>query len=140
MQYAGQSFITSMSEARNQNPHHIIFAGSQFSLATLTEWRLIWLLLQERQLGGDIILVDGHIRYHKSIVGRPNVVADLCNMLGALDRLARGYQAVLELDVDIGSNKSDHASLFTGTYMVLADGKNLASLPLMLKLTANWCD
>ncbi|WGL98268.1 fatty acid biosynthesis protein FabY [Arsenophonus sp. aPb] len=123
VQYTGQSFITSMSEGRNQNPHHSIFAGSQFSLATLTGWGLIWLLLQERHLGGNIILVDGHIRYHKPIVGRPNAVADLCNIRGALDRLARGCQAVVELDVDIGSEKSAHASLFTGTYMVLADRK-----------------
>ncbi|MDE9448237.1 fatty acid biosynthesis protein FabY, partial [Xenorhabdus bovienii] len=61
-QYTGQRFITTMPEAGNQNPHNTIFAGSLFSQATLTAWGLIWLLLQERQLGGDIILVDASIR------------------------------------------------------------------------------
>jgi hypothetical protein len=45
-----------MPEAGNQNPHHTLFAGSLFSLATLTGWGLIWLMLRERHLGGTIIL------------------------------------------------------------------------------------
>ncbi len=54
-QYTGQKFITTMPEAGNQNPHHTLFAGSLFSLATLTGWGLIWLMLRER-----------HRRYHYS--------------------------------------------------------------------------
>ena len=49
-------FITTMPETGNQNPHHTLFAGSLFSLATLTGWGLIWLMLRERHLGGTIIL------------------------------------------------------------------------------------
>lgn len=55
-QYTGQKFITTMPETGNQNPHHTLFAGSLFSLATLTGWGLIWLMLRERHLGGTIIL------------------------------------------------------------------------------------
>lgn len=47
-QYTGQKFITTMPETGNQNPHHTLFAGSLFSLATLTGWGLIWLMLRER--------------------------------------------------------------------------------------------
>ncbi len=43
-------FYTTIPESGNQNPHHTIFAGSQFSLATLTGWGLIWLLMQEHKL------------------------------------------------------------------------------------------
>ena len=50
-QYTGQKFITTMPETGNQNPHHTLFAGSLFSLATLTGWGLIWLMLRERHLG-----------------------------------------------------------------------------------------
>lgn len=46
-QYTGQKFITTMPETGNQNPHHTLFAGSLFSLATLTGWGLIWLMLRE---------------------------------------------------------------------------------------------
>ena len=60
-----------MPETGNQNPHHTLFAGSLFSLATLTGWGLIWLMLRERHLGGTIILADAHIRYSKPISGKP---------------------------------------------------------------------
>ena len=53
-QYTGQKFITTMPETGNQNPHHTLFAGSLFSLATLTGWGLIWLMLRERHLGGTM--------------------------------------------------------------------------------------
>lgn len=76
-QYTGQKFITTMPETGNQNPHHTLFAGSLFSLATLTGWGLIWLMLRERHLGGTIILADAHIRYSKPISGKPHAVADL---------------------------------------------------------------
>ena len=39
-QYTGQKFITTMPETGNQNPHHTLFAGSLFSLATLTGWAM----------------------------------------------------------------------------------------------------
>ncbi|WP_047683474.1 MULTISPECIES: fatty acid biosynthesis protein FabY [Xenorhabdus] len=117
-QYTGQRFITTMPEAGNQNPHHTIFAGSLFSQSTLTAWGLIWLLLQERQLGGDIILVDANIRYHKPITGRPSAVADLNNMSGDLARLARGNKARVKLEVQV-SGELGVGSVFTGTYIVL---------------------
>ena len=69
-------FITTMPETGNQNPHHTLFAGSLFSLATLTGWGLIWLMLRERHLGGTIILADAHIRYSAPISGKPSAVAD----------------------------------------------------------------
>ncbi|MBI6547689.1 fatty acid biosynthesis protein FabY [Xenorhabdus lircayensis] len=117
-QYTGQRFITTMPEAGNQNPHHTIFAGSLFSQATLTAWGLIWLLLQERQLGGDIILVDANIRYRQPITGRPSATADFNNMSGDLARLARGNKARVKLEVLV-SGEHGVGSVFTGTYIVL---------------------
>ncbi|KPD03840.1 fatty acid biosynthesis protein FabY [Moellerella wisconsensis] len=118
-QYTGQKFITTMAEASNQNPHHSIFAGSQFSLATLTGWGLIWLLLQERQLGGDIVLVDGHIRYSSPVNGRPTAIASLSRLSGDLDRLARGSKARVILDVEVKGENNQTGAIFTGVYMVL---------------------
>ncbi|GAB7196551.1 fatty acid biosynthesis protein FabY [Dickeya oryzae] len=103
-QYTGQKFITTMPETGNQNPHHTLFAGSMFSLATLTGWGLIWLLLRERQLGGTIILADAHIRYSTPVTGRPSAVADLGSLSGDLDRLARGRKARVQLQVELFGN------------------------------------
>ncbi|QWA11172.1 fatty acid biosynthesis protein FabY [Sodalis ligni] len=117
-QYTGQKFMTTMPEAGNQNPHHTLFAGSLFSLATLTGWGLIWLLLRERQLGGTIILADAHIRYTTPVTGRPCAIADLGSLSGDLDRLARGRKARVQLEVELFGNDKLGA-VFKGIYLVL---------------------
>lgn len=117
-QYTGQRFVTTMPEAGNQNPHHTLFAGSLFSLATLTGWGLIWLLLRERHLGGTIILVEAYIRYSAPVTGRPRAIAELSSISGDLDRLARGRKARVQLEVRLLGDESE-GSLFEGTYMVL---------------------
>jgi thioesterase domain-containing protein len=113
-----------MPETGNQNPHHTLFAGSLFSLATLTGWGLIWLLLRERRLGGTIILADAHIRYSHPITGKPGAVADLGSLSGDLDRLARGRKARVQLEVELFGNE-ECGAVFEGVYIVLpadADG------------------
>ncbi|QDX28426.1 fatty acid biosynthesis protein FabY [Dickeya poaceiphila] len=122
-QYTGQKFITTMPETGNQNPHHTLFAGSMFSLATLTGWGLIWLLLRERQLGGTIILADAHIRYSTPVTGRPSAVADLGSLSGDLDRLARGRKARVKLQVELFGNDKKGA-VFEGVYIVLPPDQN----------------
>lgn len=118
MQYTGQQFITSMPETGNQNPHHTLFAGSLFSLATLTGWGLIWLMLRERHLGGTIVLADAHVRYSKPVRGRPEAVADLSSLSGDLDKLARGRKARVQLSVSVSGNDVAGA-VFNGVFMVL---------------------
>ncbi|OAT30961.1 fatty acid biosynthesis protein FabY [Proteus myxofaciens] len=117
-QYTGTRFYTTMPESGNQNPHHTIFAGSQFSLATLTGWGLIWLLMQEHNLQGDIVLVDAHIRYRKPVTGRPVAIADMEYLSGDLGRLAKGSKARIKLDVDICGDEGVGA-VFSGTYIML---------------------
>lgn len=117
-QYTGQHFITTMPETGNQNPHQTIFAGSQFSLATLTGWGLIWLLLRERHLGGAIVLADAHIRYSQPLIGKPEAIADLGSLSGDLDRLASGRKARVSLDVLLRGADATGA-IFKGIYMVL---------------------
>lgn len=117
-QYTGQRFVTTMPEAGNQNPHHTLFAGSLFSLATLTGWGLIWLMLRECELDGTIILVDAHIRYSTPITGRPRAVADLSSLSGDLDRLTHGRKARVQLSVTLHGDE-DKGAVFDGTYIVL---------------------
>ncbi|WP_241608011.1 fatty acid biosynthesis protein FabY [Rosenbergiella epipactidis] len=117
-QYTGQKFMTTMPETGNQNPHHTLFAGSQFSLATLTGWGLIWLLLRERKLGGTIVLADAHIRYSQPLQGRPTASADLGSLKGDLDRLACGRKARVSLDVTL-SDEHHQGAVFQGVYLVL---------------------
>ncbi|WP_127956540.1 fatty acid biosynthesis protein FabY [Serratia microhaemolytica] len=117
-QYNGQHFVTTMPEAGNQNPHHSLFAGSLFSLATLTGWGLIWLSLREYQLSGTIVLADAAIRYQQAIHGQPTARAELNNPERHLVRLQRGSKARWQTEVQLlGDDKP--GALFTGTYLVL---------------------
>jgi thioesterase domain-containing protein len=115
-QYTGQKFITTMPEAGNQNPHHTLFAGSLFSLATLTGWGLIWLMLRERHLGAPSFL-PMRISATAANYG-PSAIADLGSLSGDLDRLARGRKARVQLQVELfGDDKQ--GALFEAVYIVL---------------------
>ncbi|GKX55801.1 GNAT family N-acetyltransferase [Leminorella grimontii] len=120
VQYTGQRFITTMSQSVNTNLHQTQFAGSLFSLATLTGWGLIWLLLQEQRLGGAIVLVDAHVRYHKPVSGRAIATAERGSVKGDLDRLAKGRKARVQLEVHV-CGEGDVGCVFEGTYMVLPE-------------------
>ena len=75
--------------------------------------------MQEHQLGGEIVLVDANIRYGKPVSGRPTATADLANMSGDLDRLARGSRARVKLKVEVSNTDNQVGAVFSGTYMVL---------------------
>ncbi|TKB43997.1 bifunctional GNAT family N-acetyltransferase/hotdog fold thioesterase [Thalassotalea mangrovi] len=67
--YDGEEFVVSADRAANLNIHNTMFAGSIYSLATLTGWGWVYLQLQQRQLPGDIVLADANIRYHQPLQG-----------------------------------------------------------------------
>lgn len=49
--------------AQNINDKGTVFSGSLNAVMTLTGWGLIWLLLQEQQLDGAIVIQDSTIKY-----------------------------------------------------------------------------
>ncbi|XPE24875.1 fatty acid biosynthesis protein FabY [Shigella sonnei] len=112
-QYTGQKFITTMPETGNQNPHHTLFAGSLFSLATLTGWGLIWLMLRERHLGERLF-------WRMRISATTNRLAE--NPCGSRpwclkwrsDRLARGPKARVQMQEQIFGDETPGA-VFEGT-------------------------
>ena len=56
-QYTGRTFETRASLNKNINIHGTMFAGSIFSLATLTGWGMLHLLLKQKGLSGDIMFL-----------------------------------------------------------------------------------
>jgi thioesterase domain-containing protein len=65
--YDQQRLITSCDTRFNKNLHNTMFAGSIYTLATLTGWGWVYLFLQEKQIKGDIVLADANIRYHAPV-------------------------------------------------------------------------
>ncbi|RUO63705.1 bifunctional GNAT family N-acetyltransferase/hotdog fold thioesterase [Pseudidiomarina insulisalsae] len=118
-QYTGREFETHAQLARNINVHGTMFAGSIYSLATLTCWGLLHLQLRERQLQGSVVLADGNIHYHKPITREPRAVARLIDMNGDLSGLQSGQNARVNLKSQVFDGEKPVAE-FTGQFVVLA--------------------
>lgn len=107
----------------NQNLHHTMFAGSIYTLATLTGWGWVYLALKEQQekglnIEGDIVLADANIRYHSPIKGLAYGQVVQQDVSGQFDDLLQGKNAKINLTVHIFCGE-DIAATFTGRYFIL---------------------
>ncbi len=118
-QYTGREFETQAMLSRNINVHGTMFAGSIYSLATLTCWGLLHLQLRERQLDGAVVLADGQIQYHKPVSQEPHALARLASMTGDLSSLSQGKNARVTLKSQVFDVDNPVAE-FTGQFVVLA--------------------
>lgn len=75
--------------APNRNLHGTAFAGSLFSICVLTGWGATWLALEQRGLGGAIVVADSRIRYRKGVSGDI-----LCRCRLDLDAVERSLTAL----------------------------------------------
>lgn len=116
--YSGNTLETRASLNKNINIHGTMFAGSIFSLATLTGWGLLFLQLKERQLSGDIVLGDGNIHYHKPITMKPRALCNIESLSGKYGLLEKGKKTRFTLQVDILDDQMPVAE-FKGVYWVL---------------------
>lgn len=117
-QFNGYSFECGAQLNPNLNPHNTMFAGSAFTLATLTGWGMIWLLMKEHHLSGDIVLADSRIRYRHPVEEPPIASTSLDGISGDLERLATGRKARIVIDVTIYSGQTPAVD-FVGTYMLI---------------------
>lgn len=117
-QYTGYQFECSAQLNPNLNPRNSMFAGSAFTLATLTGWGMSWLLMKERGLNADIVLADSRIRYRHPVDQTPIATTSLNGISGDLDRLADGRKARVVVNVTIFSGETPAVD-FIGTYMLM---------------------
>jgi thioesterase domain-containing protein len=118
-QYTGRVFETRAQLSRNINVHGTMFAGSIYSLGTLTCWGLLHLQLLERELEGSVVLGDGNIHYHKPVTQEPRAVARLSDVTGDFSALKEGKNARLMMKAQILDEERPVAE-FTGRFVVLA--------------------
>lgn len=118
-QYTGRMFETRATLSRNINVHGTMFAGSIYSLGTLTCWGLLHLQLLERELDGAVVLGDGNIHYHKPVTQEPRAIARLSDVTGDFSELKEGKNARLTMKSQILDDDRPVAE-FTGRFVVLA--------------------
>jgi thioesterase domain-containing protein len=91
-----------------------MFAGSIYTLATLTGWGMVWLQQTLANVEGDIVLANGQIRYLAPIAAVPIAkVTWPCVDISVLDH---GRRLKVKLDVNLYCDDKICA-IFTGLYI-----------------------
>ncbi len=118
--YDAKQLITHCDATFNKNLHNTMFAGSIYTLATLTGWGWVYLALAEHQnnLQGDIVLAEANIRYHTPIQGLVYGQVVESDVSGAFNNLLRGKNARIKLTAHIYCGENI-AATFSGSYFVL---------------------
>lgn len=114
--YQAQTLTVSAPLAPNINLHHTMFAGSIYTLMTLTGWGMVW--LQQRLAGveGDIVLGKADIRYLAPVGQAPQARVSWPG--GDLSALGAGKRAKVTLSVELYCDEQCCAQ-FEGTYVSL---------------------
>jgi len=116
--YDGKQLITHCDGEFNKNLHNTMFAGSIYTLATLSGWGWVYLQLQQLQLKGDIVLAKADIEYHAPIKGIGYAIVLEGSVEGDFTRLKQGRNARINLTAHL-YNGENIAATFTGSYAVL---------------------
>ena len=116
--YDENSLSTHCDDAFNQNLHNTMFAGSIYTLATLTGWGWAYLQLKRLDLLGNIVLADANIRYLSPIKGSAIAKTTGEQTSGNLNALKKGKKARLNIEVNIISGDKISAS-FKGVYVIV---------------------
>lgn len=120
--YTGYRLEVVASLNKNINLHGTMFAGSIYSLGTLTGWGLIFLQMKKLNLKGEIVLGDGNIHYHKPVTSKPRAKCDITSIEGNFDYLERGKKCPITLKVEIMNDQIPVAE-FKGKFWILPSPK-----------------
>lgn len=112
--FDGELLIVSAPLAPNINLHNTMFAGSIYTLATLTGWGMVWLQQSLAKVEGDIVLAEGQIRYLAPIDVNPVAKTDWPGV--DISVLERGRRLKVKLEVKLYCGEKVCA-IFTGLFI-----------------------
>ena len=115
--YDGDLIVTHADVLFNKNLHNTMFAGSIYTLATLTGWGWIYLDLARGHMDADIVLAQGNIEYLAPIEGAASGYVHRALSLGDCDKLIDKAKCKYELKVHVMSGDII-AAIFTGHYVL----------------------
>lgn len=116
--YNGLELVTHCDTAFNKNLHNTMFAGSIYTLATLTGWGWVYLHLQNSNSQGDIVLAEGNIKYLAPIAGVSCAKTEQLFVDGSADELNEKGKARMTITVNVYSGDKV-AAIFIGKYVVI---------------------
>ncbi|MFC3032937.1 YiiD C-terminal domain-containing protein [Pseudoalteromonas fenneropenaei] len=116
--YTDWQFSTRADLKANLNLHNSMFAGSIYSMATLTGWGATYLALKEQELDGNIVLADANIKYLKPLTTAPSATVTLADCQGELSALNEEGKAKYLVPVNVYDGDVLVAK-FEGTFVVV---------------------
>ncbi len=119
--YTDWQFSTRADFGANINLHHTMFAGSIYSLATLTGWGATFLALKEQGLDADIVLADAEIKYMKPLKTLPKAIVELNQCIGQLEKVVDGEKAKFIVPVTVYDAEIPVAK-FEGIFIAVPKG------------------
>lgn len=117
-QYDEHTLETRASFNKNINVQGTMFAGSIYSLATLTGWGAIYLQLKQIGLSGDIVLGEASIKYSKPLSYKPRAICDVNTLEGDFEILRKANKCPISLSVEI-FDASNQVAQFDAQFWVL---------------------
>ncbi|MCE9680613.1 thioesterase domain-containing protein [Shewanella sp. AS1] len=117
--YLDNQFFVTAPLAPNINLHQTMFAGSIYTLMTLTGWGAVWINQRLSRVEGDIVLAKADIRYLAPVTGSPVAKVDWPRV--DMKALAQGQRVKVALTVKLYCEDSCCAE-FEGTYVSLPVG------------------
>lgn len=99
--YTDWQFSTKADLKANLNLHNSMFAGSIYSMATLTGWGATYLALKELGLEGNIVLADANIKYLKPLTTAPAATVTIADCEGELQALETAGKAKYVVPVNV---------------------------------------
>jgi len=116
--YDEMSMITHCDPAFNKNLHNTMFAGSIYTLATLTGWGWVYFHLLNNNAQGDIVLANASIKYIAPIKGVVAAKTTRQLVVGETKPLQQSKKARFTVEVELLSGEKV-AARFTGHYVVI---------------------
>ncbi|PCI59157.1 MAG: GNAT family N-acetyltransferase [Gammaproteobacteria bacterium] len=123
--YDKRTLITSCEPTFNKNLHNTMFAGSIYTLATLTGWGWVYMQLEQKilPLPSDIVLAEGKIRYLAPITGIAHARTSVDLTSDNIEVLQLGKKARFTIKVEV-CNGDNIAAIFEGLYVAIPCAKN----------------
>lgn len=116
--FDNEKLVTNCDPSFNKNLHNTMFAGSIYTLATLTGWGWIYLLLEKNNSQGDIVLADANIKYLAPIPGVACAKTQHQFVEGDVVNIEKTDKARILITVNIYSGDKI-AATFKGKYVVI---------------------
>jgi thioesterase domain-containing protein len=116
--YNEHKLITNCDPSFNKNLHNTMFAGSIYTLATLTGWGWMFLSLAKEERQGDIVLADASIKYLKPIAGPGQAVITTEDVKGDLSSMDSGRHGKLQTTVKVYCGDT-LCAVFHGKYVAM---------------------